>query len=82
MGRRSVPKRAYDDHDMIEVPGLGYIAYSWLEREAICLESGLSEQQALRVASTDYQRELTDTMKKRHGSSSYLSLPVVLGKKA
>lgn len=67
---------------MIEVPGLGYIAYAWLERAAICLESGLSEQQALRVASTDYQRELSDTMKKRHGSSSYVTLPSVLEKKA
>lgn len=82
MRRSSPPKRAYDEHDMIEVPGLGYIAYAWLEREAICLESGLSEQQALRVASTDYQRELSDTMKKRHGSSSYATLPSVLEKKA
>lgn len=56
---------------MIEIPGVGYVSYAWLEREAICLESGLSEQEAMRVASTDYQRALRETMKKRHASSSY-----------
>lgn len=55
-----------DDHDLIYVPSLGFIAYSWLEREAICLESGLSETEALRVASRDYQRELSQQIVKAY----------------
>ncbi len=55
-----------DDHDLICIPQLGFVAYSWLEREAICLESGMSETDALRVASRDYQRELSQQMLKAH----------------
>jgi len=71
MPHRREAKKCSPDHDMIEIPGVGYVSYAWLEREAICVESGLSEKEALRVASTDYQRILGEAVKKRHASSSY-----------
>lgn len=52
-------KRWSDAHDMIETP-TGFVDYSFLERIAICVESGLSEREAMRVASTDYQRAMLD----------------------
>jgi hypothetical protein len=60
------PWQGSDDHDLIYVPNLGFIAYSWLEREAICLESGLTETEALRVASRDYQREMSQQIVKTY----------------
>ncbi len=56
-------KRWSDEHDLIETD-TGFVVYSWLEREAICLESGLSEREAMRVASRDYQREATANLLK------------------
>lgn len=76
--------RASDDHDMIEIPGVGFVSYAWLEREAICIESGMSEREALRVASTDYQRSVAmDVAKPKPstmGGNSY-SLPLAKSSK-
>lgn len=56
-------RRWNDAHDLIETKE-GFVSYSFLERMAICMESGLSEREAMRTASIDYQRELTDTLRK------------------
>ena len=65
MDRRGLYKCS-DEHDLIEIPEAGFIAYSWLEREAICMESGLSEREASRVASKDYQRLKSIELAKAH----------------
>ena len=51
-----------DDSDLIET-GDGFVAYAWLERMAICIESGMTGREAMRVASFDYQRAMMDTIK-------------------
>ena len=61
--------RCSPDHDMIEIPGVGFVQYAWLERQAICIESGMSEREALRVASTDYQAQMRPGLAK--AGSSY-----------
>lgn len=38
--------------------GQGWVSYAYLERLAVCTESGMSEEEAARVAGEDEQRSL------------------------
>ena len=56
--------RFSDDSDLIACQS-GFVAYAWLEREAICIiEGGLSEREAMRIASLDYQRAMMASLQK------------------
>ena len=55
MARQYRPELELDGYILMEQ---GYVAYPILERIAICMESGMSYRDALRVAREDSARDL------------------------
>lgn len=54
----TLPPRASpdDDREWLQLQGKGWVTYEQLERESVCLESGLSPREAGRIAREQDQR--------------------------